>query len=67
MSYETFVNDVLAYAKKTNTRVVFDHKDGQYFARCSGGVTIRGNSVSKSVLVSWGSGHKAHVNLRAAA
>ena len=58
MSYRDFCLRVLALVHKAGSEAVFANEDGRYIARCSD-VTILGNSVSRSVLVKWGSGHAA--------
>lgn len=60
MSYEQFVNVVLSkYTRKAGCRAVFDHVDGKHIARCSDGVLITSNAISRSLSVKWGSGHEA--------
>lgn len=59
MSYESFRRRVSAIAKSTGSSVSFHHEDGKHIARCSGGVTITGNTYSPRVFVRWGSGHEA--------
>ena len=58
MSYKDFCKKVSALVHKVGSEAVFENEDGRYIARCSD-VIIFGNSVSRSVLVKWGSGHAA--------
>ena len=62
MSYKDFCKKVSALVHKVGSEAVFENEDGRYIARCSD-VIIFGNSVSRSVLVRWGSGHQAMANL----
>lgn len=61
MSYEAFKARVNALIKRAGGRISVgfynDRKSGRYFANCSDGVTIIGNSASIKVQVRWGSGH----------
>lgn len=65
MSYKLFCDKVRELVKKSgisNPVRFFIHDDGRFFAKCDG-VTIVGNSKSKSVRVSWGYGqHVGMVN-----
>lgn len=59
MAYEVFCNRVRGLAREAGIVVMFSHEDGKHVARCSDGVTITGNTFSKSVSIRWGSGHFA--------
>ena len=61
MAYKTFQEKVNALIKRAGGKISvrFSNEDGKYFAHCSGGVTIISNSACPSVMVKWGSGHKA--------
>ena len=62
MSYRDFQIRVTAKLAKSNTGITarFFSEDGKHIARLSDGSTIVGNSVSRKVLIAWGSGHKAY-------
>lgn len=61
MSYEAFKAKVKALINRAGGRISVgfynDRQRGRYFANCSDGVTIIGNSSSLKVSVRWGSGH----------
>lgn len=63
MSYKDFCKRVSALVHKAGSEAIFKNEDGRYIACChtvgKGCVIILGNSVSRSVLVKWGSGHAA--------
>lgn len=59
MPFIDFRNRVGAIAHKAGVSVVFFHEDGKHIARCSDGVTITGNTLSRNVSIRWGSGHSA--------
>lgn len=66
MSYKSFCDKVRELVKKSGVKNpvrFFIHDDGRYFAKCDG-ITIIGNSISKSVWVSCGYGqHTGRVSL----
>lgn len=61
MSYEVFKTKVRAIVRKAGGRISVgfhnDREKGRYFANCSDGTTIIGNSSSLKVSVRWGNGH----------
>ncbi len=57
--YDVFCKRITDIAKQAGERVRFFKEDGKHIARCSGGITIIGNSDCPNVLVKWGSGHTA--------
>ena len=62
MPFDSFCNkcrEILRKSGENQTTVRFRNEDGKYFADFSNGVKIMGNSMSLSVRVMWGSGHKA--------
>lgn len=63
MSFETFIQKVSALIARVNdgTTVRFHHDEekGRYYANCSDGTTIIGNSSALKVTVRFGSGHQA--------
>lgn len=60
MPYGIFVKKVEKLANLSSTAIVsLSEGDGMYTAQFEDGVKITGNSVSRRVLVSWGSGHTA--------
>lgn len=65
MSFESFCERVtIVYGLSGDgSHVVFRHEDGKHIARFSNGVKIVGNALSRSVMVFWGSGHKARATL----
>ena len=62
MSYENFVRGVVRKIG-FETKISFENDEGKYVAYITGGIVIYGNSVSALVLVRWGDGHTARVNL----
>lgn len=63
MSYESFKNKVNALIARVGGLTVNFNEDpekGKFFANCSDGTTIIGNSVNLKVTVRWGSGHTAY-------
>lgn len=62
MSYENFVRGVV-WKIGFETKIRFENDGGKYVAYITGGIVIYGNSVSALVLVRWGDGHTARVNL----
>lgn len=57
MAYGVFrekVNALITRVGGISVRFYHDEDEGRYFAYCSEGVTIVGNSISKRVLVKWG-------------
>lgn len=66
MSYERFkahINGLIAKAGG-NITARFNHAaDGRYFANCSDGTTIIGNSHSLKLTVRYGSGHQMMASL----
>lgn len=68
MSYEVFqqrVNTILSRMKGAKPKVSFRHdaESGRHYANFHDGTTITGNTVAKNVMVRWGSGHAATVNI----
>lgn len=65
MSFESFCERVVTVFGISGDRgsVSFRREDGKHVARFSNGVRIVGNTVSRSVMVFWGSGHKARATL----
>ena len=63
MSYEVFRRKVKALIQKAgghiDVRFSSDPDKGKFFANCSDGTTIIGNSTSLRVAVRWGSGHQS--------
>lgn len=63
MSYEVFRRKVNALIQRTDSsiKVKFHHDAdlGRFFANCSDGTTIIGNSSAMKVTVRFGSGHQA--------
>lgn len=62
MSYESFKNKVNALIAKVDGLTVNFNEDpekGKFFANCSDGTTIIGNSAILKVTIKWGSGHTA--------
>ena len=61
MSYEVFKTKVRAIVRKAGGRISVgfynDREKGRYFANCSDGTTIIGNSSRLKVSVRWGNGH----------
>lgn len=62
MSYENFVKGVV-WRIGFETKIRFENEGKKYIAYIKGGIVIYGNSVSALVLVRWGDGHTARVNL----
>ena len=62
MSYENFVRGVVRKIG-FETKIRFENDEGKYVAYIKGGIVICGNSTSALVLVRWGDGHTARVNL----
>lgn len=62
MSYENFVKGVV-WRIGFETKIRFENEGEKYIAYIKGGIVIYGNSVSALVLVCWGDGHKARINL----
>lgn len=62
MSYSEFVSAVVAKIPAASI-ISFRHEDGKHFANLTDDITIIGNTLSKSVWVSWGSGHSSIVTL----
>lgn len=62
MSYEKFVRGVV-WKVGFETKIRFENDGEKYTAYITGGIVIYGNSVSALVLVCWGDGHKARINL----
>ena len=62
MSYEKFVKGVVRKIG-FETKISFENDEGKYVAYIKGGIVICGNSTSALVLVRWGDGHTARVNL----
>ena len=62
MSYEKFVRGVVRRVG-FETKIRFENDSEKYTAYIMGGIVIYGNSVSALVLVCWGDGHKARINL----
>lgn len=68
MSYEVFqqrVNTILSRMKGAKPKVSFRHdaESGRHYANFPDGTTITGNTIAKNVMVRWGSGHAATVNI----
>lgn len=65
MSFESFCEKVVTVfgASGDQGNVQFRREDGKHIARFSNGVKIVGNALSRSVMVFWGSGHKARATL----
>lgn len=65
MSYRDFQIRVNARLAKSNTGITarFFSSDGKHIAKCSDGLTIIGNSVSRRVLIKWGAGHSAFATI----
>lgn len=68
MPYEVFqqrVNTILSRMKGAKPKVSFRHdaESGRHYANFPDGTTITGNTVAKNVMVRWGSGHAATVNI----
>ena len=65
MSYEVFQQKVNALIRKAGGRISVnfrhDKEKGRYFANCSDGTRIIGNSSSLKVSVRWGNGQHAGV------
>lgn len=59
MPFDVFCERVNELAKRTGNTVCFANEDGKHIARCSDGVTIVGNAISRTVSVMWGSNHRA--------
>ena len=63
MSYEVFRRKVNALIQKAGGRISVrfstDPDKGKYYANCSDGTTIIGNSTCVRVAVRWGSGHQS--------
>lgn len=60
MSYEVFrrkVNALIRKVEGVSVKFYIDNENGKYYANCSDGTTIIGNSSSLKVSVRWGSGH----------
>lgn len=62
MSYEKFVRGVV-WKVGFETKIRFENDGEKYTAYITGGIVIYGNSVSTLVLLCWGDGHKARINL----
>lgn len=62
MSYEKFVKGVI-WKVGFETKIRFENDGEKYMAYITGGIIIYGNSISALVLVRWGDGHSARVNL----
>lgn len=62
MSYENFVKGVV-WRIGFETKIRFENEGEKYIAYIKGGIVIYGNSVSALVLVRWGDGHTARINL----
>lgn len=61
MSYQVFQERVRELVKRSGSgSVVFCHEDGKHIAKCTDGVTITGNVLSRRVFVRWGNGHTAY-------
>lgn len=68
MSYEVFqqrVNTILSRMKGAKPKVSFRHdaETGRHYANFPDGTYITGNTIAKNVMVRWGSGHAATVNI----
>jgi len=71
MAYEVFKERVIALVRKSNegvpaeecTKVQFRKANGRFYANCSDGTTIVGNSESVRIAVRFGSGHQAMATL----
>lgn len=62
MSYESFqkkVNALIARVGGLTVNFSEDTEKGKYYANCSDGTTIIGNSAILKVTIKWGSGHVA--------
>lgn len=62
MSYEKFVKGVI-WKVGFETKIRFENDGEKYTAYITGGIVICGNSISSLVLVRWGDGHSARINL----
>lgn len=77
MSYEVFqkrINQMIDRMKGVKPRVSFSHdpETGKHYANlrdgddsCSGSnhITIVGNTIARNLMVLWGSGHRAAINI----
>lgn len=62
MSYDAFkrkVNALIARVGGITVNFKEDPEKGKFFANCSDGTTIIGNSAILKVTIKWGSGHTA--------
>lgn len=66
MSFEAFqngVNRIVARMEGPKPTPKFRHDNGKHYANFPDGTTIIGNTVAKSVMIRWGSGHCAHATI----